>query len=82
MQSFFEALPAETGMAFVVITHLHPEHESHLAELLPSYWLVQAGKVATGNGLWPLEAWVVMAVWTLALVRLAVRAWQRDTERA
>ena len=34
LRAFFEALPAETGMAFVVITHLHPEHESHLAELL------------------------------------------------
>ena len=31
---FFDSLPANTGMAFVVITHLHPEHESHLAELL------------------------------------------------
>lgn len=53
-----------------------------LCELLPSYWLVQAGKVSLGNGLWPLEGWVVLGVWTLALVRLAVRAWQRDTERA
>ncbi len=34
LRAFFEALPPETGMAFVVITHLHPEHESHLAELL------------------------------------------------
>ena len=34
LRSFFTALPAETGMAFVVITHLHPEHESHMAELL------------------------------------------------
>ena len=34
LQAFFEALPADTGMAFVVITHLHPEHESHLAEIL------------------------------------------------
>jgi two-component system CheB/CheR fusion protein len=32
--SFFEALSPETGMAFVVITHLHPTHESHLAEIL------------------------------------------------
>ncbi|HSL27725.1 MAG TPA: chemotaxis protein CheB [Anaerolineales bacterium] len=37
LQSFFEALPAEPGMAFVVITHLHPEHESHLAELLQKH---------------------------------------------
>jgi two-component system, chemotaxis family, CheB/CheR fusion protein len=34
LQEFFEALPGNTGMAYVVITHLHPEHESHLAELL------------------------------------------------
>src|SRR6266540_5966295 len=34
LQEFFEALPSSTGMAYVVITHLHPEHESHLAELL------------------------------------------------
>lgn len=32
--SFFDSLPADTGMAFVVVTHLHPEHESHLAGLL------------------------------------------------
>ncbi len=34
LQVFFETLPKDTGMAYVVITHLHPEHESHLAELL------------------------------------------------
>jgi two-component system CheB/CheR fusion protein len=34
LQAFFESVPENTGMAFVVITHLHPEHESHLAEIL------------------------------------------------
>ena len=34
LRSFFNALPGDTGMAFVVITHLHPEHESHMAEIL------------------------------------------------
>src|SRR5687767_5122548 len=33
LRTFFEALPSDTGMAFVVVTHLHPEHESHMAEL-------------------------------------------------
>jgi two-component system CheB/CheR fusion protein len=37
LQSFFNALPGDTGMAFVVVTHLHPEHESHLAELLQKH---------------------------------------------
>src|SRR5215510_5195374 len=34
LSSFFDALPLGTDMAFVVVTHLHPEHESHMAELL------------------------------------------------
>jgi ABC-2 type transport system permease protein len=54
----------------------------NLAELVPSYWLVQAGKTALGGDLWPLKGWIVLAVWTLVLARLAARAWQRDTQRA
>ena len=32
--SFFEHMPASNGMAFVVILHLSPEHESSVAEIL------------------------------------------------
>jgi ABC-2 type transport system permease protein len=53
-----------------------------LSECLPSYWLVQAGKLSLGGGFWPAKAWAVLIVWTVVLGRLAVRAWQRDTERA
>jgi len=34
LQSFFEAMPPDSGQAFVVVLHLAPEHESTLAELL------------------------------------------------
>ena len=34
LQAFFHAMPADSGMAFVVIMHLSPEHESTLAEML------------------------------------------------
>jgi two-component system CheB/CheR fusion protein len=34
LQHFFAALPACPGMVFVVVLHLSPEHESHLAPLL------------------------------------------------
>ncbi len=34
LQTFFNHLPEKTGMAYVVITHLSPKHESHLADLL------------------------------------------------
>lgn len=34
LQRFFEAMPPENGIVFVVILHLSPEHESTLAQLL------------------------------------------------
>jgi two-component system CheB/CheR fusion protein len=34
LQEFFKLMPANSGMAFVVVLHLSPEHESSLDELL------------------------------------------------
>ena len=34
LEQFFKAVPADNGMAFVVVTHLSPSHESMLAEIL------------------------------------------------
>ena len=33
-KSFFSAVPADTGMAFVLVQHLSPDHKSMLAELV------------------------------------------------
>ena len=52
-----------------------------LARILPSFWLVQAGKsVLTGEG-WPAQAWLVIGVWTAVLVRLAATVYRHDTKR-
>lgn len=49
---------------------------------IPSYWLVQAGKSALGeSGWWPPEAWIVIGVWTVVLMRLSARVYARDTKR-
>lgn len=34
IKRFFEHVPPDTGMAFVVVLHMSPDHESHLAEVL------------------------------------------------
>ncbi|MBO0692378.1 MAG: ABC transporter permease [Acidimicrobiaceae bacterium] len=52
-----------------------------IVKLIPSYWLVQAGKTALGNSGWPAEGWIVMAAWTLAALRLAIFVYRRDTAR-
>jgi ABC-2 type transport system permease protein len=63
--------PLFTGRTFVDIV-----------KCIPSYWLVQSGKVALGGSGWPpVEAWVVLGAWTLVLARLAVLAYRHDTAR-
>lgn len=52
-----------------------------VVKLLPSYWLVQAGNVVVGGGVWPARAWIVIAVWTFAATRIATRVYRRDTAR-
>jgi len=49
---------------------------------LPSYWLVQANRVALGGDGWPLRGWLVVAVWSVVLTVLAARAYRADTGRA
>lgn len=53
-----------------------------VVKLLPSYWLVQAGKAGLTRAAWPLEGWLVVAVWTAALGWAAMLVYRRDTARA
>jgi ABC-2 type transport system permease protein len=48
----------------------------------PSYWLVQASHVATGDGGWSTLGWVVVLAWSVVLGLLAARAFVRDTRRS
>jgi ABC-2 type transport system permease protein len=50
-----------------------------VTKLLPSFWLVQAGRAGLTHQAWPLEGWAVIAVWTAALTGLAMMAYRRDT---
>jgi len=49
---------------------------------IPSYWLVQASHTALGSSGWPpAQSWIVIAIWTLAMYRVASRVYRRDTQR-
>ena len=53
-----------------------------IAQGLPSYWLVQAAHIGIGGHGWSARGWIVFAIWTVAAVYLARRAYERDTKRA
>jgi ABC-2 type transport system permease protein len=52
-----------------------------LAQVLPSYWLVQANRVPVGGAAWGTTGWLVVAVWTVLLTGLARFVYRRDTAR-
>jgi ABC-2 type transport system permease protein len=52
-----------------------------IAQLLPSYWLVQASHVSLGGAGWTAAGWAVIGGWAVALTLLARIAYRRDTER-
>src|SRR5579872_4028382 len=52
-------LPADTGMGFIVIQHLDPNHESALAELLSKSTSMKVTEVADGMRVVPNQVFVI-----------------------
>jgi len=55
---------------------------TELCQLLPSYWLVQAGHVGLGaSSPWGVKGWFVLGAWTLVGAVFAMWAYRRDTRK-
>lgn len=52
-----------------------------LGQFLPSYWLVEAGRVSVHGAGWGTRGWVTVLVWTALLSAFAAWAYRRDTGR-
>src|ERR1051325_6773496 len=53
LKEFFEAMPSDSGLAFVVIQHLDPRHESHMARILARCTQMNVSQAEEGS---PIEA--------------------------
>ncbi|MBX6371136.1 MAG: ABC transporter permease [Acidothermus sp.] len=53
----------------------------HVSQAIPTYWLVQAGRLLLGQHAWSATGWFVVAAWSVVLSVLAGRAYLRDTRR-
>ncbi len=56
---FFSHLPADTGMAFIIVQHLDPVHESILPELMAKMTRMPVKQVTEGSPLRPNEVYVI-----------------------
>jgi two-component system CheB/CheR fusion protein len=57
--SFLRALPADTGMAFVLVQHMDPTHESILNRLLAKNTLMPVAQVVNGTMVEPNHVYVI-----------------------
>jgi two-component system, chemotaxis family, CheB/CheR fusion protein len=46
LKTFLEHVPSDSGLAFVVVVHLSPDHESHMAEILQPHVPVPVTQVS------------------------------------
>lgn len=58
LQQFFEHMPPDSGMAFVVMMHLAPDYESHLASLLQGFTQMPVQQVNDTVALQPNHVFV------------------------
>jgi two-component system CheB/CheR fusion protein len=78
LESFFGAMPAQNGMAFVVVTHLDPKHESWLADIIGRRTTMQVAAARDGDEVEPERVYVLppAAIMTIEQGRLHLQ--ERD----
>jgi two-component system CheB/CheR fusion protein len=59
LESFFDAMPNNPGMAFVVIIHLSPDHESSMAELLQEHTPMPVTQVSQKTKMEPNHIYII-----------------------
>jgi len=68
LQRFFAAMPADPGMAFVVVMHLSPEHESMLAEVLQRATSMKVSEASDGEAVLRDHVYVIPPAKQLSMV--------------
>lgn len=59
LQAFFKSVPVDSGMAYVVILHLSPDHDSKLAEVLQFVTKIPVARVTERTRVRPDHVYVV-----------------------
>src|SRR6476661_4606679 len=78
---FFERMPAQTGMAFVVILHLSPKHESNLDKLLQAVTPIPVLQVNEAVRIEPDHIYVISPAKQLSMVDGTLQVTAPATQR-
>jgi two-component system, chemotaxis family, CheB/CheR fusion protein len=81
LQSFFAAVPDNTGAAFVVVVHLDPEHRSELVNIIAARTRMPVIEVATRHHLHANHVYVIPPDRRLQMVDHEISALEFDEPR-
>ncbi len=59
LKQFFSHVPPDSGLAYVVVIHLSPDHESHMAELMQPHSPIPVRQVVETMALEPNQIYVI-----------------------
>jgi two-component system, chemotaxis family, CheB/CheR fusion protein len=59
LKTFFTAMPPEPGMAFVLVQHLDPDHESTMADLMGRYTPLKVSQAQDGMKVEPDHIYII-----------------------
>src|SRR6187431_2440393 len=81
LRDLFQQLPDDTGLSFVVVIHLAPDHESHLADLLQPHCSMPVQQVDETVPLRPDHVYVIPPGRNLAAVDTHLRLSEIEPHR-
>src|SRR4051812_19716879 len=78
LQQFFSHMPADTGMAFVIILHLSPTHDSSAAALLQHTTAMPVIQVTESVAVSPNHVYVIPPTQDLSMRDGSIQVQDRD----
>ncbi|MGI6107138.1 MAG: chemotaxis protein CheB [Lachnospiraceae bacterium] len=78
LQQFLTFLPANTGMAFVIIQHLAPDHKSLLAEILGKYTSMPVSEAKDGERVRRNHVYMIPPKYNIEIVSDVLRLQEYD----
>jgi two-component system CheB/CheR fusion protein len=81
LREFFTHVPADSGMAYVVIMHLSPQHESNLSAVLQNHVAIPVTEVTATVKVEPNHVYVIPPTKYLVMVDGVIRLTQPERPR-
>lgn len=80
-EEFFKNMPADTGMAFVIVQHLSPTHECLMPDLLQRFTAMKVQQIEDGMEVEPNHVYVIPPNKDLAIMHNVLQLFDPSTHR-